>query len=236
MTSRKCPLKIVHRSVNQRHGEVTIGHKTVLYYELSSPEVSSDEEVAAWRCCDAKRSPANGAGSGARGGSTASVDNPRTNPTHIAIRTKQNGKPAVSEAVCTAVRASSPAAAPAISNTAATTPSNMAQNRRCCQRGFGSPPLVRISTTSDPESDEVAKNRTTTITATMAERVTIILPTGSCSNNTNSAVSSEASAKALLGSSKRVRSADSPKIPSHTIDAPTGANKAPVMNCRIVRP
>src|SRR5699024_12029288 len=127
-----------------------------------------------------------------------------------------------------------PAAAPAISKTAEITPSNSAENGRCCQRGFGSPPCVIISTTSEPESDEVAKKSTTTITATIAESVTTILATGNCSNKTNSAVSSDASANGFFGSSSNVRSADSPKMPSHTIDAPTGANSAPVMNCRMV--
>src|SRR5699024_4858542 len=86
-----------------------------------------------------------------------SLLNALTMLTHITISTRHNGNPATIDAACNAPSASAPFTAPAASSTAAITPSNTAQNNRCCQRGFGSPPLVRMSTTSDPESELVAK-------------------------------------------------------------------------------
>src|ERR671911_123932 len=74
--------------------------------------------------------------------------------------TTAKGSPAVIEAVC---RAASP---PTSSSTAATAPSRIAQKSRDCHSGSGSPPLVSISTTKDPESEDVAKNSTTTTIAT----------------------------------------------------------------------
>src|SRR5699024_11111290 len=60
--------------------------------------------------------------------------------------------------------------------------------------------------------------------------------TGSCSSTTNSAVSSDAVASSFPGSDSRVRNPVLPNTVSHTMDAPTGANNAPTMNERIVRP
>ena len=79
--------------------------------------------------------------------------------------TTAKGNPEATAADCKAVIASLPvpAAAPANSSTAATTPSVTAQKRRCCQIGFGSPPLVSMSITREPESEEVAKKSTTTM-------------------------------------------------------------------------
>ena len=54
---------------------------------------------------------------------------------------------------------------PARSNTAAITPSLTAQNTRCQIGGSGSPPDVSISTTKDPESEDVMKKIATTSAA-----------------------------------------------------------------------
>src|SRR5690606_17306914 len=73
--------------------------------------------------------------------------------------TTANGNPVSTEPACKAVRP------PAINSAAATAPCKVTQNTRCTTGVFSSPPALMLSTTSEPESDEVTKNATITSTA-----------------------------------------------------------------------
>ena len=75
-------------------------------------------------------------------------------PRHAAISNRLWGNPAEIEADCKAL---SP---PAKSKTAAAAPSDTPQNIRFATGGFGLPPEVTMSSTNDPESDEVIKKMT----------------------------------------------------------------------------
>ncbi len=70
------------------------------------------------------------------------------------------GSPVTMVAVC---KASKP---PPIKRTAATEPSVTAQKIRCPTGASIFPPEVKLSTTKEPESDEVIKNPAIRITAT----------------------------------------------------------------------
>lgn len=71
----------------------------------------------------------------------------------------ENGSPERMEAVCKAVRP------PPISNTEATSPSIEAQNIFCPLGALCLPPEVSVSTTNEPESEEVIKKLATSKTA-----------------------------------------------------------------------
>ncbi len=116
------------------------------------------------------------------------------------------------------------------------TPTTILLRFFCCHFGCGSPPLVRISTTSDPESEDVAKNSTTTTIASTEASTDRNCGTGSPSISTKIEVSASAVASGCAGSASSDTRALSPKIVSQTMDAPPGANRAPATNWRMVRP
>ena len=84
-----------------------------------------------------------------------------------------------------------------------------------------------MSTTSEPESDEVAKNSTTTMIASTEASTARICGTGRPSISTKIAVSASAVAKGWSALLARTCS---------KALSPTGANRTPPMNERIVRP
>jgi hypothetical protein len=95
--------------------------------------------------------------------------------------TSENGSAVAIDAVCSAVSDPAP---PASSNTAAATPSRVAQYTRVGFGGSRSPPEVRMSITSDPESEDVTKKKTITATATRL----VSNPSGRPSSRRNSEV------------------------------------------------
>src|SRR5690606_17049883 len=109
-----------------------------------------------------------------------SITSARHIPTAEIKITTANGKALAIAAVCNALRP------PAISNTAATTPSELAQNTRCHTGVFMTPPDAKESITNEPESDEVTKK--VMINRTVANDK--IAFQGSCSYNLNNAIAS----------------------------------------------
>src|SRR5690554_7529054 len=101
----------------------------------------------------------------------------RSSPQHISSMITVNGSALARVAACSAPRP------PASSSAMATTPSSSAQKIRCHTGDCSSPLEVSMSTTSDPESDEVTKNSTTSSVAT----VEVTAVSGSSSRNRNSA-------------------------------------------------
>ena len=73
---------------------------------------------------------------------------------HMNISAKVYGRPAQMDTAWSAPRASSP---PALMSPVATAPSVKAQNTFCISGGFGSPLAEMMSSTYDPESEEVMK-------------------------------------------------------------------------------
>src|SRR5690625_6149128 len=77
---------------------------------------------------------------------------------HSASSTNTNGSAVLTAPACSAARAALP---PTASSTPATTPSITAQNTRWGTGESVLPPAVMLSMTSEPESDEVMKNTST---------------------------------------------------------------------------
>src|SRR5690606_4245501 len=140
-----------------------------------------------------------------------------------------NGRAAAMVAVCSAPRP------PATSSAAATMPSTTAQNTRCHTGESSWPPLVSMSTTSEPESDEVTKKVITSKVATSD----ITADSGRCSKNWNSATAvsaATASASAEMPCIMTMWMAVSPNTVIQMKVKPTGTNSTPTTNSRMVRP
>src|SRR5690554_2072589 len=124
---------------------------------------------------------------------------------------------------------------PANSNVMATRPSPLAQNIRC-QTGVSSRPFEHnISTTIEPESDEVTKNTTTIKVATTLKK----LLHGNCSRNANSAIETSFCTISPSESTPwfRINSiAELPKNVIHINVNPAGTSNTPNTNSRMVRP
>ena len=75
--------------------------------------------------------------------------------TIISISRMAKGKPVAMALACSA------ASPPPSSSAIATSPSKVAQNTRCATGASTLPPAVIVSITSEPESDEVTKNTST---------------------------------------------------------------------------
>ena len=88
-----------------------------------------------------------------------------------------NGRPVVMEAVCSALRP------PPNSSAAATAPSVNAQNIRIETGDSALPAVVSLSTTMDPESEEVTKKLTTSNNPSADVKDAY----GKCSRNLNNA-------------------------------------------------
>src|SRR5699024_10407675 len=131
--------------------------------------------------------------------------------------------------VCSAVSAASP---PTTSSTAATAPSRIAQKTRVAFGVSTLPPQASMSMTSDPESEDVTKKKTTTRIATTLST----MPMGNTSKNWNSeAVLSTPSLTSSCPESAKNIEPD-PKIVNQTRLAAVGARSTPRTNWRIVRP
>src|SRR5699024_12223109 len=90
-----------------------------------------------------------------------------------------NGKAVISEPACSEDKPQ------ATSKAAANTPSSTAKSTRDQTGGFGCPPDASISTTSDPESEEVMKK----VAITMMAITDSIAPNGRSPRISNSAAS-----------------------------------------------
>jgi hypothetical protein len=148
----------------------------------------------------------------------------------MAISTRVNGRPTVIAAACNAPSASAP---PPNSSAPAITPSITAQNTRCGVGASTLPPAVMLSITSEPESDEVMKN---TSTSTIA-RNEVMPAIGKFSSIWNIASETSlippASAPTLFAACS---SAVPPKADIHTTVTRVGTSSTATRNWRTVRP
>src|SRR5690606_5149105 len=139
-----------------------------------------------------------------------------------------NGAAVVTAAVCNAV---SP---PVSSSTAATAPIITAPSPRRYAGGSGSPPAVRMLTTSEPESAEVTKK----IAITTIAVIVMSMLRGSCSKSTKITVAISActasTRPASPASSKLIAVLPNTTIQKNVVS--DGASSTPAMNSRIVRP
>src|SRR5699024_10761645 len=96
-----------------------------------------------------------------------------------------------------------------------------------------SPPVASMSITSEPESEEVTKKNTTTMTASSE----VIVAHGMECKSSNSEVSKSSSPSGATSPCSRCRLiAESPKMVNHTVAIRVGAMIVPSTNWRIVRP
>src|SRR5690606_19870468 len=115
------------------------------------------------------------------------------------------------------------------------TPSSTDQKTRCQVGESSAPPEVSMSTTSEPESDEVTKKVTTSTVATSEETDA----SGSSSRKRNSATDSSAataSASPVMPCTITMWMAVSPNTVIHRNVKPSGTSSTPTMNWRMVRP
>src|SRR5690606_33283290 len=117
----------------------------------------------------------------------------------------------------------------------ATIPSPLAQNIRC-HAGVSSRPFEHnISTTIEPESDEVTKNTTTISVATKLKKPLH----GNCSRNAKRAIEtsfSTISPSDVTPLFRIISIAELPKNVIHISVKPAGTNSTPNTNSRMVRP
>jgi hypothetical protein len=143
--------------------------------------------------------------------------------------TTVNGRAAASVAVCSAPRP------PASSRVAASRPSTTAQKTRWHVGDASWPPLVSMSTTSEPESEEVTKK-----VATSSVASTDVSPaSGSCRRNSKSATASSiatTSARPVIPCTSTMWIAVPPKTVIQTNVKPTGTSRTLRTSSRIVRP
>src|SRR5690554_2034288 len=140
-----------------------------------------------------------------------------------------NGKALAIAAVCSAVRP------PASKSTAATIPSELAQNTRCQAGVSMRPPEASESMTSEPESDEVTKKVMIRITVTNDNMLVI----GKFSYSLKSAIAWSACTSAIRVSRPSFMimwSAVSPNTENQKKVKIVGTSMTPKTNWRMVRP
>src|SRR6056297_2641712 len=116
----------------------------------------------------------------------------------------------------------------------ATAPSDTAQNTRCETGGCGWPPEVTMSSTSEPESDEVMKKMMITSVA----NTVVTAPSGIwLSSRCNDTATSSTACWAILISVKRSRCrAVPPKVDIQKNVTSDGTSRPAVISSRTVRP
>ena len=148
-----------------------------------------------------------------------------TSATHISSRITLNGSAVISEPACREVRP------PESSSAAASRPSSSAHSTRDHIGGFGCPPEASMSTTSEPESEEVTKKTATrTMPSTDSSWVA-----GNCSKMRNIDSSAVTSPRSPAPNHWRNRPLP-PQIENQIMPTRVGTSSTPATNWRTVRP
>src|SRR5699024_4877516 len=148
-----------------------------------------------------------------------------TSATHISSRMMLNGSAVISEPACMEV---SP---PESRSAAASRPSSSAHSTRDQIGGFGWPPEASMSTTSEPESEEVMQK----IATMMMPSTDSSCVAGNCSKMRNIDSSAVMSPRSPLPNHWR-NSPLPPQIENQIMPARVGTSSTPATNSRTVRP